>query len=187
MVKIKKKFSSRKKTAIVAALLVVGGYLVLAFVFKLWPLQRHVTITASSVGNSLPPNNSTTNKTDSSTSSNDASQTTNDNPKAPTPTDTKTLTAPSGTFANLYSADANTQMNSICNTTSGASCQVIFTKGGLSIALPAKTTDSSGVASWAWTPQQIGLTAGKWHVTAKARLGSQTKTTDNGSLELVIQ
>lgn len=180
---------SRKKITILVVLSVVFAYLVLAFAFKFWPFQKHITITATSVENSLPSNNGGSSNAENGTNSNNTSQSTDNNPKSPTQTDatTKTLIAPSGTFVNLYNASADTQMNSICNTTAGATCQIAFTKGNLTIALPVKTADGSGVASWAWTPQQIGLTTGKWHVTAKATLGSQTKTTDNGSLELVIQ
>jgi hypothetical protein len=187
MTKIHKKSNSRKKIAAVAILVVVVIYAVLAVTLRLWPLHKKVFITASNVENSLPSKHADAGSNDSSDTSSPSAQ--SDNPKEPSQTSasSKTLTAPSGTFANLYDASVDTQMNSICNTTSGATCQIIFTKGSLSIALPAKTTDNDGVASWAWTPQQIGLTSGKWHVTAKAVLASQTKTTDNGSLELVIQ
>jgi cytoskeletal protein RodZ len=189
MIKIHKKFNSHKnkKIAALVVLVVVAIYALLAITLRLWPLQKKVFITASNVKNGLPSNHANTGSNSSGTASS-SPVTQSDNPKAPAQisTNTKTLTAPSGTFANLYDASADTQMNSICNTTPGATCQVIFTKGSLSIALPAKTTDSSGSATWAWTPEQIGLGKGSWHITAKAILGSQTKTTDNGSLELVI-
>jgi hypothetical protein len=193
MVKIHKKTVSHKKITAFAVLVVIVIYALLSITLKLWPLHKKVFITASNVKNSLPSSptisgvNTGSNSSSSTASSSQSTQ--SDNPKTPAQTDTntKTLTAPSGTFVNLYNASADTQMSSICNTTSGATCQIIFTKGSLSIALPAKTTDDDGDATWAWTPQQIGLTSGSWHITAKAMLASQTTSTDNGSLELVIQ
>jgi len=187
MVKIHKISNSHKKIAALAVLAVVVIYALLAITLKLWPLHKRVFRTASNVNNSLPRNHANTGSNSSGTASSSPTPQ-GDNPKAPAQinTNTKTLTAPSGTFANLYDATADTQMNSICSTTPGATCQIIFTKGGVSIALPVKIADSSSSATWAWTPGQIGLSNGSWHVTAKATLGSQTKTTDNGSLELVI-
>lgn len=183
MTKIHKKSNSNKKIAALVVLAVVGIYAVLAITLKLWPLHKKVFITAPNVENSLPENRA--NKGADTTSSSQHTQ--SDNPKEPPQgNNTRTLTAPSGTFVNLYSASADTQMNSICSTTIGATCQIIFTKGSLSLALPAKTTDNNGVTTWGWTPQQIGLTSGKWHITAKAILASQTKTTDNGPLELIV-
>jgi hypothetical protein len=189
MIKIHKKSNSHKKIVALVVLVVVVIYAVSAITLKLWPLHKKVFITASNVQNSLPSNRANTGSNNSSGTASSLPPTQSDNPKAPAQitTNNKTLTAPSGTFVNLYNASADTQMNSICDTTSGATCQIIFTKGSLSIALPAKTTDNYGGATWAWTPGQIGLGNGSWHVTAKATLGSQAKTTDNGSLELVIQ
>jgi hypothetical protein len=181
MIKIHKKLNSHKKIAAFVAIAAVVVYAILAMTLKLWPLHKQVVITATNVKDSLPSNHAAGSSTASS-----SSPTKSNSPKAPD-ADSKTLAEPSGTFVNLYDASADTQMSSICTTTAGAACQIIFSKGSLSIALPPKTTDTSGAASWAWTPQQIGLTSGHWHVTAKATLGSQTKTTDNGSLELVIQ
>jgi hypothetical protein len=186
MIKIHKKFSSNKKIITLVVLAAVVIYAILAATLHLWPLQKKVFITATNVKTSLPSNQTHTGSKSSGAASSSAQS---NSPKSPSQVDpdTKTLAEPSGTFVNLYDASADTQMSSICNTTVGATCQVIFSKGNLSIALPARTVDSSGAASWAWTPGQIGLTSGHWHVTAKAALGSQTKTTDNGSLELVIQ
>jgi hypothetical protein len=45
--------------------------------------------------------------------------------------------------------------------------------------LSAQTADSGGAAYWDWNLQQVGLTEGTWKVTAKATLGSQTKTADD--------
>lgn len=99
-------------------------------------------------------------------------------------TSSRTLLAPWGTFANTYSANINTQMGSTCNTSPGATCQIIFTNGSISKALDTETTDAGGAVYWSWTPQEIGLTPGTWHILAKATLGSQIKTTNNDPLTL---
>lgn len=104
-----------------------------------------------------------------------------------TPTTTQDLLAPEGTFANVYNATETQEMSSTCNTTPGATCQIIFTNGNLTRYLPSKTTDSGGAAYWGWQPQTIGLTAGTWHITAMATLGSQTKSTSNDPLMLNVQ
>jgi len=109
--------------------------------------------------------------------------------KQPTPSpapSSATLTAPWGTFANVYSARLDDQMQSTCNTTPGATCQLIFTNGSLTKSLDAENTDSGGAVYWAWKPSEVGLTPGTWHLTFKAVLGSQTKTTSNDPLTLTV-
>ena len=91
------------------------------------------------------------------------------------------LAEPSGTFVsnhhpNLGGKPAPNQIQSVCTTTSGAKCSIVFTKDGVTKSLPAQMTDSEGTTYWTWKLQDIGLTAGSWHVEAKATLGSQTKT-----------
>lgn len=97
------------------------------------------------------------------------------------------LIAPTGTFANVYQAKTSDQMGSTCNTTPGATCQIIFTNGTLTKSLSAQVADRGGAVYWAWKPQDIGLTKGTWHITARAVLGSQTKTTSDDPLTLEIQ
>jgi hypothetical protein len=109
--------------------------------------------------------------------------------KQPTPApnpSSEPLMAPWGTFANVYNAKLNDQMQSTCNTTPGATCQLIFTNGSLTQSLNAENTDSGGAVYWSWTPSGVGLTPGTWHLTFKAVLGSQTKTTSNDPLTLAI-
>ena len=103
-----------------------------------------------------------------------------------TDSSTADLLTPWGTFANTYKARVNDQMGSTCNTTSGATCQIIFTNGSLTASLPTENTDAGGAVYWSWTPSQIGLTPGTWHMTMKAVLGSQTKTTSNDPLTLQV-
>ncbi len=97
---------------------------------------------------------------------------------------TATLNAPTGDFIsnhhpNLSGSPAPNTVQSVCNTTSGATCQITFTKDGVTKSLPAQTTDAGGATYWTWKLQDVGLTAGSWQVQAKATLGSQTKTAND--------
>jgi len=92
------------------------------------------------------------------------------------------LIAPSGVFVsnhspNLSGSPAPNQISSVCNTTAGANCTIVFTKSGATRSLPVKKTDSGGAAYWTWKLQDIGLTVGTWHVQAVATLGGQTQKT----------
>lgn len=126
---------------------------------------------------------------DESASSSDTSSSTagsgNDNTTVPDdetsklPTNTsKKLIAPQGPFVSNHAPSAaHPTINSACNTTSGATCQILFTKDGVTKTLPAQTTDLGGATYWnGWKPKDIGLTPGEWKITAKVSLGSQTKT-----------
>lgn len=76
---------------------------------------------------------------------------------------------------------------SVCNTTPGATCQIVFVKDGVTKALPVQTTDRGGSTYWNnWTPSNVGLTSGVWSVTAVAKLSGQTKTAPD-SLGMVVQ
>lgn len=108
----------------------------------------------------------------------------NSNSENPASSNAFPLTKPQGVFIsnhfpNLSGSPAPNQINSVCTTTSGAKCTIVFTKSDVTKSLPAQMTDSGGSTYWTWTLQDIGLTAGTWHVEAKATLGSQTKTTDD--------
>lgn len=115
-------------------------------------------------------------------SSNDSSNS-DDDAKHPTaPVDTNAnLTEPTGNFISTHTIalGTNPQMESICNTTAGASCKITFTNGSTTKSLSAQNTDRGGATYWAWKPKDsnINLTPGTWTVTAVAQLGSQTKTT----------
>lgn len=101
------------------------------------------------------------------------------------------LFAPTGPFVsnhrpNLSGQPAPNTINSVCNTTSGAMCQIIFTKDNVTKSLPAQLTDEGGATYWnGWKLQDVGLTAGTWHITAKATLGSQTETSTD-ALNMVV-
>lgn len=92
-----------------------------------------------------------------------------------------TFTAPSGNFVsnhrpNLSGSPAPNQMSSTCNTTPGATCQISFSKDGVTKSLPAQTTDKGGSTYWSWKLQDLGLTAGTWKIEAKAMLNNQVRT-----------
>jgi hypothetical protein len=145
--------------------------------------------TGSSFTKGIKSNDKTANRAPSSSSPSTSQSRQSSSTKYPTGVDANTqLLAPSGTFANVYSAHITEQMGSTCNTTPGATCQIFFTSGSTTKSLPEKTADSGGAVYWAWRPNDsnVGLTEGTWHITAKATLGTQVKTTDNGSLELTI-
>lgn len=95
------------------------------------------------------------------------------------------LYTPRGPFVsdhrpNLSSHPAPNRENSVCSTTSGATCQIVFTKDGVTKKLPSQMTDAGGATYWnGWKLQDVGLTAGGWKITAVAKLGSQTVTADD--------
>jgi hypothetical protein len=106
-------------------------------------------------------------------------------------TSTAFLLTPSGNFIsnhrpNLSGSPAPNTITSVCNTTPGSKCQIIFTKDGVTKSLPVQVVDSGGSTYWSnWKLQNYGLTAGSWKVSAVATLGDQTKTaTDALQLEV---
>src|SRR6266511_1994398 len=94
------------------------------------------------------------------------------------------LTPTNSTFVSNHRPQSGSDsLQSVCNTSAGATCQMIFTNGGTTKSLPAQVTDRGGAAYWTWTASQIGLTAGTWTVQATATAGSQSKSaTDTISL-----
>lgn len=99
------------------------------------------------------------------------------------------LTDPTGNFISTHSffLSANPQMESICNTTPGATCKITFTNGNTTKSLATQVTDRGGATYWAWKPKDsnINLTPGTWTVAAVVQLGTQTKTaTDATTLEV---
>lgn len=130
-------------------------------------------------------------------SSSDKGETSNsgNQPGSQTPDSTKngddsgavTLIAPlPGNFVSNHHAKTSDSLTSTCTTTPGATCQITFTKDGVTQSLPAETTDAGGSAYWNnWRPVDYSLDAGSWKVQAIATLGSQKLTTDDAlSLEI---
>jgi len=100
------------------------------------------------------------------------------------------LTAPSGTFVNNHTpslSDASrNQENSVCITAPGAGCNITFTMGATVKQLGMRTADDKGAASWDWTPQGIGLTAGTWQIQATVTDSGQSKSTVD-PIKLVVK
>jgi hypothetical protein len=102
--------------------------------------------------------------------------------KSPSSTPTTDLLAPSGVFVsdhhpNLGGTPTPNTESSTCNTTPGATCQILFTNGNITKSLQAEVTDVGGAVYWNWNLQDAGVTQGIWSVKAQAKFGDQTKTT----------
>lgn len=100
------------------------------------------------------------------------------------------LVTPTGNFVSNHSPGKNGSPfteTSVCNTAPGATCQITFTKDGVTRQLESRLTDRNGTAYWNdWTPSSIGLTAGSWQIKAIASSGGQAKTAiDSISLEVM--
>ncbi|HKU19074.1 MAG TPA: hypothetical protein VJP80_07465 [Candidatus Saccharimonadales bacterium] len=88
---------------------------------------------------------------------------------------------PSGTFISNHTPSLSgspypSQEQSVCNTTPGASCQIVFTKDDLTRSLPTQTTNSDGSALWTWDVNAAGFTEGTWNATVTATLNGKTAT-----------
>lgn len=81
---------------------------------------------------------------------------------------------------------SNTQEQSTCNTTPGATCyiQLTNTEAGKTTKLPSQTVGSDGSTAWTWDANT--LTSGQWQIMAVASLNGQTKSVTD-SIKLSIQ
>lgn len=70
-------------------------------------------------------------------------------------------------------------MQSICNSTAGAACQITFTKDGVTKSLDTAQTDNGGSVYWTWKLQDLGLTPGAWHIQATATLNGKSARADD--------
>ncbi|HET7060328.1 MAG TPA: hypothetical protein VFH99_03385 [Candidatus Saccharimonadales bacterium] len=103
---------------------------------------------------------------------------------------TTVLLAPFGNFVsnhhpNLSGSPAPNTMSSVCNTTPGASCKIIFTKDGTTKELVSQTADANGSVYWNWKLQDIDLSSGSWKIQAITSLNGQTKTASD-AMDLVV-
>ncbi|MGZ6005515.1 MAG: hypothetical protein ACXWLH_05215 [Candidatus Saccharimonadales bacterium] len=193
---MQKKYSSKQKNSSSRARFwwYFGGVLILvAIILLITELTNTTHIFHKQPAVAETGNSNTKGVPESSSSQSTSNDGTSGQDQTGQPGDTKhqgttsvALIAPWGEFANTYQANANTQMVSTCNTTPGATCQILFTKGGVTKSLDTQTTDRGGAVRWSWKPSQPGLTTGTWHIIAKAVFGSQSKTTSNDPLTLEI-
>ena len=170
--------------AAVLLLLVVGLFLYGTGRLPFWRRTATIPVTHSSGNDSTKGE-----PTSSSQNQSGNTQTSGDTKNNGTNT-SGVLIAPlsTSTFVSAhYNVKVSANLSSTCTTTPGATCQISFTKDGESHSLPAETTDAGGTAYWNnWQPQDYGLTPGSWTVTAIAKLGSQTMSTEDSlKLELV--
>ena len=175
------------KRLIIVAAIIVAAALVIG-VYKL-SLSSHLFGNTGSSSTGSPYTKGIINKTGSSRSTVQPKTGTSSDTNTPPPssaTNQAHLIAPWGSFANVYNATMGEQMGSTCNTAPGATCQIFFSNGSATQSLPIKTADNGGGAYWSWTPSQIGLSPGIWHIKATATLGSQTSTTNNDPLTLKV-
>jgi len=106
--------------------------------------------------------------------------------KSLAPSNTTTLLVPTGDFVSAHHISQSSALTSVCNTTPGATCTIVFTKDGDSKSLTAQTTDSNGSTYWNnWTPQGKGLAPGTWQIQAIATLNGQSKTASD-AMNLVV-
>jgi hypothetical protein len=175
----------------IAMLIIVVGVLETSNVTHFFHAQKVTKVTAPTASASTKGVKSSNTPTKATT---EATTTSTPPPVSDTPVKNNAantnaqLVAPWGTFVNLHSASLDTALGSTCNTTPGATCQIIFTNGTTVKALASQAADAGGAVYWTnWTPngKNIGLTPGTWHVSAKSTLGSQTQTAEDGT-DLVI-
>lgn len=87
------------------------------------------------------------------------------------------LQKPEGQFVNAHVLESTSNpMYSSCTTTPGASCMISFSKLDTNRQLAYQVTDAEGTTYWSWTPKKLGLSSGKWKITATAKLGDKTLT-----------
>lgn len=172
---------------VVFALLLAGAALYATDHVPFW--SRHKPVSAPT---SKASDNSTKGESPSSSNGQSGSQNNNGSAKNDGTPVSGPLLVPSGTFVSNHHVNLSNNpagsgyITSTCTTTPGATCQITFTKDGVTKSLPAETTDAGGSAYWNnWQPGDYGLTTGSWTVTAVAKSGDQTKTaTDALTLEI---
>lgn len=78
---------------------------------------------------------------------------------------------------NLDGNPAPSSVQSVCNTTAGATCYIEFVnQDGVVKQLAAQKTDSGGATSWNWDVKQAGFTIGSWKITVYASLNGKTES-----------
>jgi hypothetical protein len=186
-----KKRQKRKKILIIGGVLLalMGTFVLLELTNTTYFLheRKAVSGTIPSKNSSKDTSNSTDKEKDTVSTSNGA-----DSPESPKEGDTpqplptsKGPEAPFGDFIsnhhpNLDSAPAPSAVESVCNTTPGAQCQLSFTNmDGVIKTLEIRTTDGTGAAMWSWDVKTAGFTVGTWKIKAIATLNGQTKVTES--------
>lgn len=178
-----------RKTYLLGLLLAVIIVVGLAKLFDVGPFHKEAVVTTASAFNTKGEKQASGGKGGSAAATGQDSQNSSAaSDKAAS--STATLFTPSGQFIsnhhpNLSGSPAPNTIASVCNTTPGAGCKIIFTMGGNTKSLPSHDADANGTAYWSWKLQDIGLTAGTWKVQAVASLNGQTKSASD-AMDLVV-
>lgn len=95
-------------------------------------------------------------------------------------------TPPKGNFVSSHNPPSSgTNIESVCVTSAGASCEIIFSRNGVTKSLNSQPVDNNGATTWIWNTSQLGLTTGSWEITAKATYnGKSAETQDPLNLEV---
>ncbi|HEX3568965.1 MAG TPA: hypothetical protein VHT70_04815 [Candidatus Saccharimonadales bacterium] len=181
----------RLRTFLLLAIVII--VLGAAAILYAWHRHSKINTTLSPTANSATKGEpaASASASPNTTSSTSTNQPGDDKSSTGSSTPTATLVDITGNFVsnhhpNLSGKPAPNIIQSTCTTTEGATCQIIFTMGSVTKMLPAQVTDRGGSTYWTWKLQDIGLTAGSWHIQAKATLGTQVKTADD-ALTLEVQ
>lgn len=67
-------------------------------------------------------------------------------------------------------------LESLCVTSPGATCKIIFTRNGVTKTLEEKSVGSDGFVLWTWDVNQAGFVEGSWEITAISTLNGVTST-----------
>jgi len=168
-----KKYS--KKTKIIIASLILIILVICVFLYSNY-IHKNNTKSVTVNTKSASVNNNSVAKTGSATSSPEGTQS---NTQSQQTTGTN-LTPPSGEFISNYSPGINNSSlaeRSVCNVQPGVSCTIYFTNGDITKNLAPQTAGQNGAVLWNWTPSDIQLTSGTWHVKAVASLNGVSATT----------
>lgn len=181
MIKNKNPFFKKKKfiiPTIVAVLLLVSG---------IFYFQAIKTTEVTSTPSTSPTEDSEAAEQGvSQKNANSTQATTNNDKQISTPSPQGSVAAPQGNFVSNHRVGTSDTIESICNTTRGATCDISFTSSNATKSLGRKTVGQDGTASWIWTPASIGLSAGSWQINATATLGdAQNSSKDPRNLEIL--
>lgn len=181
--------SRRRKPLFVVGLFVGGG-----LIFAILELT-HVThffiedssVVASTGSQSTKGEPVQSNSNAGTTDSPEDTKTSSDKTAGSAAGSTVDLQPPNGNFVSAHRVNLSSQLTSVCNSSSGASCVITFkSSDGVSKSLTKATVDQGGSAYWNnWTPKSIGLTAGTWQIAATATLGDQSKSASD-AMEMVV-
>ena len=143
------------------------------------------------ISGTIPSTTTTTSSPPTKDKANDAPAVgTTDGAESPKQGDATTSAPPSGSapitpFGNFVSnhspnldgKPAPSSVQSVCNTTPGATCYIEFTnQNGVIKTLASQKTDSSGATFWTWDVKQAGFSTGTWKIKVIASINGQTST-----------